>query len=323
MRCLKCFALLLVLSLWPVLPASAPALGAPEPLEPPQTAPAQATGGAPVADPVQPEPPSTIPEVLKALENGKTAPFSNIDFESLVEFHKAEGDKTYTSISIAFRDGVVLQPFARLSALTEDATRYDFTEGRDFADSGIANASGLRVFQTGYAVPPGRYRLSAGVWDAAQGVAGGRTEEVVVPAFEGSKLELSSVTLASALERAPAADPTIKQPFIWGSFKVVPRVETSFPRQEPLRLYYQIYNASADPDTGKPRLSITYTFFQKKNGKFQRAAPPQTLPEQASQVALYELPLSGWPVGEFKVRIDARDAVTQASTSEEVLFKLR
>ncbi len=59
------------------------------------------------------------------------------------------------------------------------------------------------------------------------------------------------------------------------------------------------------------------------NGQFQQAAPPQALPEQASQVALYELPLNGWPAGEFKVRINVQDAVAQMSVTEEVLFNLR
>ena len=84
-----------------------------------------------------------------------------------------------------------------------------------------------------------------------------------VPAFDGTKLALSSVTLASVLERATGADSTIKRPFIWGSFRVVPRVERSFPRQEPLRLYYQIYDAAPDPESALRKAYLKELAFLK------------------------------------------------------------
>lgn len=325
MKCSTRFAAQIKLPLWLLALSFSPILGAPDPQP---AAPATPVPAMPQSAPT--EEPFSIVGVLKALESEDGGSVADLEFDSLVEFHKAEGDKTYASISVAFRPdqlestgGGAIQPFARLSAMNEEALHYDFTEAQDFADSGIASTSGLKTYQTGYALPPGRYRLSIGVWSPDKQLAGGRTQIIIVPTFAGGGLELSSVTLASALERATDADPTVKQPFIWGSFKVVPHVDRSFPRQEPLRLYYQIYNAAADPGTGRPKLGITYTFFRKTNGKFQQAAPPQALPEQASQVALYELPLNGWPAGEFKVHIDVQDTVSQASLTEEVLFKLR
>ncbi len=301
-----------------------PVLGAPDSQPAPSTAPVpMIPQSAPTGESF------SIVEVLKALESSNGETFADLDFDSLVEFHKTEGDKTYASISVAFRPnqlestGGAIRPFARLTGMNDQDLHYDFTTAQDFADSGIASTSGLRIYQTGYALPPGRYRLSTGVWSPDKKLVGGRTQMIVLPAFTAGGLEISSVTLASALERATDFDPTVKQPFIWGSFKVVPHVEKSFPRHDPLRLYYQIYNAAADPGTGQPKLGITYTFFRKMNGQFQQAAPPQALPEQASQVALYELPLNGWPAGEFKVRINVQDAVAQMSVTEEVLFNLR
>ncbi|MCZ6779431.1 MAG: hypothetical protein O7F16_10765 [Acidobacteria bacterium] len=325
MKCSTRFAAQINLPVWLLALAFSPVLGAPDPQTAPSTAPMPTSSQSAAA-----EEPFSIVGVLKTLESGDSEPFVDLEFDSLVEFHKAEGDKTYVSISIAFHPdqlestgGGAIQPFARLSAMNAEALRYEFTEAQDFADSFTANTSGLKIYQTGYALPPGRYRLSTGAWSPNKELVGGRTQIIVVPAFAAGALELSSVTLAAALERATDTNPTVKQPFIWGSFKVVPHVEKSFPRQDPLRLYYQIYNAAADPETGRPKLGITYTFFRKMNDMFQQAAPPQTLPEQESQVALYELPLNGWPAGDFKVRIDVQDAVTQTSVTEEILFKLR
>ncbi|MEE9219193.1 MAG: hypothetical protein V3U98_09010 [Acidobacteriota bacterium] len=278
-----------------------------------------------------PERPGTLVDVLKALRSGAASSFDDLPFQSLLEYHKAVGGQTYASISIGYNPGALRaragteakpQPFAALYGLAEGALNYTFTETIDFADSGVSNASGLHVHQTGHALAPGRYRLVTGVWISEDALAGVRTEIVDIPAFTAPELTLSSVTLASALGSAPGADPTLKQPFIWGNFKVVPRIEPTITRQEPLQLYYQIYNAAHDPQSGKPRLDITYTFFQRKLGRFQQAAQ-QPFRGQTSEVALYELPLNAWPPGEFKLRIEVRDAIADTSVSRELRFDLR
>ena len=281
--------------------------------------------------PAIPPAPADLAQALELLDRGAVVSFSEVPLEAMLEFHKAEEGKTYASISIGYRieeirkaagGDVAPQLFALLRGTGPESSRYDFTLPIDFADSGVGSPAGMKVFQTGSAVDPGPYRFSVGLWIPGRNLAGGRAEDVVVPNFTSSALDLSSVTLAAKVERAAPASTGLKLPFIWGSFKVVPRLAHTLPRQEPLRLYYQIYNAAADPASGKPRLDITYTFYQKKNGKFLQAAQ-QPIKNQDNQVAIYELPVDGWPAGEFKVQVQVLDAVSKATASRELLFQLR
>lgn len=304
-----------------------PVLGQqPPPPPPPPPDPFAASAPAPPA----PSAPADLAQALEALDQGRAGAFRDVPFEALLEFHKAEEGKTYASITIGYRQDeirkiaggdITPQPFALLRGTAPEAKRYDFTLPTDFADSGSGAPSGMRVLQTGSAVEPGAYRFSVGVWVAGKSLAGGWAEDVTVPDFTSS-LAMSSVTVAASLERAPAADPKLKHPFIWGSFKVVPRLTRTVPRQEPLRLYYQIYNAATDAASGKPKLDLTYTFFQKKNGRYL-PAPPQPVPNQSNQVAIYEMPLDDWPAGEFKIQVQVRDAISKATTSRELFFEVR
>lgn len=291
---------------------------------------AQQPAAPPAPQPAAPAPKS-LEEAMAALDQGQTAAYREVPFEGIIEFHKAEEGKTYASITLGYSpeeirkvagDDEKPQLFALLRGTAPEALRYDFTLPTDFADSG-GEFGGLQIFQTGAAVDPGPYRLSFGVWLAGRLLVGGRAQDVMVPNFALPTLDLSAITLAAAVERAPAQSAGLKHPFLWGNFKVVPRLVQAFPRQDPLRLYYQIYNASPDPKSGKPRLDITYTFYLKKAGKFIQAAPPQPIKNQESQVQIYELPLQQWPAGEFKAHVQVRDAVANATLSREILFELR
>jgi hypothetical protein len=275
--------------------------------------------------------PQSLEEAVAALDQGRSAAFEEVPFEGIIEFHKAEEGKTYASITLGYDpeqvrrlagDGETPRLFALLRGTSPDALRYDFTLPTDFADSG-GKFGGLRIFQTGSAVDPGPYRLSFGVWLASRRLAGGRAMDLTAPDFAAPALSLSTITLAAAVERALAQNAGLKHPFLWGNFKVVPHLVNRLPRQDPLRLYYQIYNASPDPKSGKPRLDITYTFYLKKADRFLQAAPPLPIRNQDSQVQIYELPVEKWPAGEFKAQVQVRDAVAGATVSREVTFELR
>jgi hypothetical protein len=290
----------------------------------------------PPADPfaaTQPavSPPKSLEEALEALDQGRTTALKDVPFEGIIEFHKAEEGKTYASITLGYRSEEIRKLaggdekphlFALLRGTSPGALRFDFTLPTDFADSG-GTFGGLQISQTGAAVDPGPYRLSFGLWLAGRALAGGRAQDVTIPNFAAPTLDLSAITLAAAVEKAPAHSADLKQPFLWGNFKIIPRLVQALPQQDPLLLYFQIYNASADPKSGKPRLDITYTFYLKKAGKFIQAAPPQPIRNQESQVQIYELPLQGWPTGEFKAQVQVRDAVANATVTRDVLFELR
>ena len=111
-----------------------------------------------------------------------------------------------------------------------------------------------------------------------------------------------------------------KRPYILGNRRVVPKVAPAFPINGNLALYYQIYNAA--PDGGDADLNIGYHISRKRGTRFARptVAPPMTGVKDLVQI--YELALTGWPAGEYKIKVIVTDNRTGAFDEREVFFHI-
>ena len=117
-------------------------------------------------------------------------------------------------------------------------------------------------------------------------------------------------------------------PFVMGSFRLVPRAYNTVTRTEALAFYYQIYNPSNDPATGKPNLEITYAFFLKDGPAWKPFRKP-VVKQQRGQVELFAvdmkdllLPNQVLPA-EFRMEAKIVDAVTKQELKRELLFSVR
>ncbi|MEE8112123.1 MAG: GWxTD domain-containing protein [Acidobacteriota bacterium] len=181
----------------------------------------------------------------------------------------------------------------------------------------------FQIFQARTSLLPGPYTLFAGVRNRSDGRVGTLEESFDVPDYTSQGLTLSTITLANLIQPiSPGdADPD-GEPFTFGNYRVVPRIEPVFGSEEDLSFYYQVYHAHPDPVTEKPRLDIEYQFLMKRGTGFKVAA---TVPKKNQQVEAlgFSLPLKGWPATDYRLRVTVKDQVAGASVTREVDFKVR
>ncbi len=215
--------------------------------------------------------------------------------------------------------------FARFS---DGAVSHDLVDPGSFRTSEIAaDVDGFRLFQGRISVPPGSYSVFCGIQDPASQELFSLSDRVIVPDFSGDAFTLSSITLAARLE--PAEHPSGNDPFLVGRMTVVPKMDPVFKSGSDLAYYFQVYHARFDPGTGQASLDLTYQFFQatalKKTGdpEFSPIGKPVFQEKQPGQVHGYAIPLTGWPAGEFKVRVQVRDRVADRTAESEARFSVR
>ena len=139
--------------------------------------------------------------------------------------------------------------------------------------------------------------------------------------------KLSSITLAARLE--PAERPDENPPFLVGRMTVIPKMAPVFQSGSEFAYYFQVYHPQLDPATGQASLDLTYQFFKaaalKKTGDpdFIPMAKPLLFENQSGQVHGRSIPLTGWPPGEFKIRVQVRDRIANKTIETESRFSVQ
>jgi hypothetical protein len=185
---------------------------------------------------------------------------------------------------------------------------------------------GFRLYQGRISVPPGTYSLFIGVRNPATGELFSLGERVPVPSFRDQAFKLSGITLAARLGEGPSGgDP----PFLVGRLLVIPKMEPVYKSGSEMAYYFQVYHAEKDPQSGEARLDLTYRFLVaekvQKTGEltFSPLGKPLAFSDQSGLVHGYSFPLTGWPAGDFKLQVSAKDRVTGRQADSEVRFSVR
>jgi len=180
-----------------------------------------------------------------------------------------------------------------------------------------------RVYQKTLPLKPGRYRLEIAAQDL---VGGNKTTYPValdVPRLEDDTLGMSSLILADTIERLPTTHIGLGQ-FAIGTSKVRPKMDATFKRDQPLGIYFQVYNLQVDEETKKPKGTIEYEFI--KTGTNERLGDPivediSTLGGGASQVTVeHLLPLKDFTPGGYTLKIKIVDSKRNQTINQTATF---
>lgn len=177
----------------------------------------------------------------------------------------------------------------------------------------VEGSGSERTVQGRLLLDPGSFSLTILVADPAGKSNGIEHAKVELPA-PGDVLRLSDVVVARVLEPvAYASLASYEEPFLLGSFRVVPIAKRPLRRGETLNLFYEIYG-------GRAPYKITYRIEGKEDdGRFTPLGRPVVLPE-AQGAQGWSLPTDDrWPIGEYRVRVEVTDA-TGTSASATVPF---
>jgi len=161
--------------------------------------------------------------------------------------YQAEGELRYSK----------LQVYGLVTTLTNRRVfEFDDEIAMDFLAGG-APLQGTHTYQRKLPLRPGRFKLDLIVKDAVSEKMGSLAIGLEVPSCEPEKLSTSSIILSQAIE---PAEPDLSQPYIFGSYKVKPRVDRVFSEGDSLAFYAEAYNFLLDQSTAKPVLNIKYGF---------------------------------------------------------------
>jgi len=267
--------------------------------------------------------------------------FGNLPVIATADFYKANNETTYVAITVSIRSKSLqfreragreepdLSVYGRLELPKTGDLVHSFEKEEDFVpspDNPQAGVNDYLTFQAGAGIPPGRYMAKITVHDRVAEKIGTYELELEVPDFAGERLALSSVTLAERLQPLKGTAPSeLKKPYVFGSFLVVPKPGVAYAIDQEFAFYFQSYNARTDSESGRPLLDVAYVFEARDldDGQFKPFGSPLELPGQAQAALGFSFPLTEWPIGQYRLRVQVTDRLDGGTAERAVDFLVR
>jgi hypothetical protein len=158
-------------------------------------------------------------------------------------------------------------------------------------------------------------------------------ERVAIPDLWNGELALSTVFLNESVEmlsEASTAEDLAKFPYTLGGARIVPRLDNRLTKADTLGWVFQIYNPGHD--NGMPDITIDYEFYTQNDGGetfFNRTAsvalgserlPPGFDVTAATLIDGQNIPLGGFPAGDYRLQIKVTDNQGSAELMQDLLF---
>src|SRR5438105_3540114 len=198
-----------------------------------------------------------------------------IKFDYRFDFLRVSGDSVLVPITLQIpnnqlsfqsKDGIhtaILNLFGRITTLSgRPVQTFEDTVRRDFPDSLLqASLRSASIYQKALPLRPGLYRLDVVLKDTASNNIGVVNTRVAVPPFEDDKLQASTLILADEISPVASKDIGLGM-FVIGSMKGRPKMDKNFTANQPIGLYFQVYNLKIDDATHKNNASLDIQIFQ-------------------------------------------------------------
>lgn len=212
--------------------------------------------------------------------------------------------------------GLVQNLAGRFVTEFEDALLLEFPSSEQ-----MTRLSRRSLFQRVLLLEPGRYKLTMVVRDPAGDKASTIDLGLVLPRGNAERLEASSVILARTLlfvEDPP--DQAI--PFLLGDFKVIPNIQRSFNRGDPMGLYMQVYNAGIDQADEGLQVEVEYQILQGERVVLSFLDPKKNSIVQYPDrlILLQAFNLKNLEPGSYVLKIEVNDPVRGQELSRRVDF---
>jgi len=191
--------------------------------------------------------------------------------------------------------------------------------------------SGNILYEGGFVLPPGKYKLKAVVRENESGKLGTFEEPLDLPAVGGPNLEISSVIVSNQLQDASAkgarkareVKKTADEPLVVGNQSVLPSVTRVFRTDQNLYVYLESYRAQpqaksqvtseASGPLGQIARGVPPQFalvFFRGNIQVSEAGPyPGKVEKSGDQTSTYftKIPLEKFPPGRYWMQVNVLD----------------
>ena len=162
--------------------------------------------------------------------------------------------------------------------------------------------------------------------------------ELSVPDYNSAELKTSTPILASTVEpmTAPLSPAQMEEnPYsVFGAMKIVPSADGKFSKSGEFSIVFFVYGAG-DAGGGKPNVTLEYSFYAKQGEAekyFNKTAPqelngttlsPDFNVNAGHQVpGMLSIPLSSFPVGDYRLEIKVTDKASSKTITQNVAFSV-
>lgn len=262
---------------------------------------------------------------LQELAGGTSGVIDNnpLDFDLRVDFFRQSDDRVVTAFTIQADnkelsfDPVGGLPTARMNIFGR-ITAVSGKRSGIFEDSVTTNSTTEElaetkdkksVYQKAYALTPGTYKVDVVVRDVISGNRGIRSIGFTVPRYEESKLDTSTLILASKLYTT--SDKDIGAMFVIGGAKVIPNLSGIYKKGQDVGVYMQIYNTGIDQTTLRPSVDVTYVVTKDGKEILNQKEDWGGLSDSGQRLTIARLmPTGQMALGDYEIKIKIKDRVS-------------
>jgi VWFA-related protein len=158
-------------------------------------------------------------------------------------------------------------------------------------------------YETGFEMPPGRYRVKVVVRENQDGAFGSYETDIVVPDVKRDAVKLSSVVVGTQLQ--PGARKNDRNPLVRDGRELVPNVTHVVSAGQHLYFYYEVY----EPAT-PVKLLTSIAFFRGRQRLFETPVVETTqltAPDRKTAVFQFDVPAASLPPGLYTCQINVID----------------
>jgi hypothetical protein len=179
------------------------------------------------------------------------------------------------------------------------------------------------IFQKAVPLRPGLYRLDVVVRDVENGNVGVIGTALRVPRFEDETLGASTLVIADQIESVPAKQLGLS-PFVFGSYKVRPRLSREFTAAESLGIFLQVCNLQSDDAVHRSSVYVTYRLLREQREIWTTIESSDSIHQTGEQITVNRLiPLSAFAPGHYTLEVVVRDRVSGQSITRNAEFTLK
>ena len=236
-------------------------------------------------------------------------------------FFRLSDDRFYVPVSIAVPGSEI--PFARSSAqdratidvigLMRDPQQRAVGRLRDTVKLQVQPAQEVKrktvQYETGFTLPPGKYRLKVVVRENQSGAIGSYESDVVVPDLRRAPVKISSVVLGTQTQ--PVSERNAISPLARNGTMLVPSLTHVVSTGQPLYFYYEVYEPAL-VQAGSPKLLTSIAFFRGKVKTYETPLVEVTrldAPDRKAAIFQYAVPASALKPGYYTCQITVVDDV--------------
>jgi VWFA-related protein len=236
-------------------------------------------------------------------------------------FFRLSDERFYVPVSIAVPGSEI--PFVKSSSqeratldvigLMRDSQQRPVGRLRDTVRLTVQPAQEVKrkavQYETGFTLPPGKYRLKVVLRENQSGAVGSYESDVVVPDMRRSSVKLSSVVLGTQTQTVTQRN--LVSPLARNGTMLVPSLTHVVSTGQPVYFYYEVYEPSL-AQSGSPRLLTSITFFRGKVRTYETPLVEVTrleAPDRKAAIFQFAVPASALKPGYYTCQITIVDDI--------------